>query len=81
MKESWHCSSCFDALGQILVMNKQLDKLSAFHIHHAYSGLLSGPVIFAGTVVARMAGEEERTAVDGEHSTYVVWLTQHFCLY
>ncbi|KAG6326833.1 hypothetical protein ID866_12257 [Astraeus odoratus] len=68
-----------EALGQILVTNQHLDKLSAFHAYHLHGTLLHGPVLPASTSISRlgtrMVEEGEVQAVDGVHSTYVVWLT------
>ncbi|KAI0246259.1 hypothetical protein BJV78DRAFT_1277264 [Lactifluus subvellereus] len=41
MKEPWRQSSHFNALGQMLVMNQRIDKLSASRVNFASHGLLS----------------------------------------
>ena len=41
VKEPWRCSSRFEALGQILVTNQQLDKLAAACVNFQARGMLS----------------------------------------
>ena len=41
VKEPWHCSSYFEALGQMLVTKQQLDKLAAAHVNFEAWGMLS----------------------------------------
>ena len=45
MKESWHCSSCFKALGQMLLTNQWMDKLAASHVDFAKRGMLDNTCI------------------------------------
>ncbi|KAG6330860.1 hypothetical protein ID866_8231 [Astraeus odoratus] len=78
VKEPWHQLSHFKALGQMLVTNQHLDKLSAFHAYHLYGTLLHRPVLPAGTTISRlgtrMVEEGGAQAVDGVCSTYVAHL-------
>ena len=41
MKEPWHHSNHFEALGQVLVTNQHIDKLSALQVDFALCSLLS----------------------------------------
>ncbi|KAG6330705.1 hypothetical protein ID866_8381 [Astraeus odoratus] len=77
VKEPWNCLNCFEALGWMLMMNKHLDKLSAFHIHYTHGGWLSNSLISVSVVLTWMDREDKEGAVDGECSMYVVQLTQH----
>jgi hypothetical protein len=42
VKEPWRCSSCFDALSQMLLTNQWLDKLAASRVDFANRGMLKG---------------------------------------
>ena len=42
VKEPWRRSSCFEALGQMLLTNQCLDKLSATHVDFIDHGMLKG---------------------------------------
>jgi hypothetical protein len=45
VKEPWRRSSKCDVLGQMLVTNQRLDKLSVSHVHLAAHGMLNGPCL------------------------------------
>ena len=42
VKEPWHCSSHYKALGQMLLTNQQMDKLAASHVDFTKHGILKG---------------------------------------
>ena len=44
VKEPWRRSSHFEAIGQMLLTNQQLDKLAAAHIDFRVQGMLSAPL-------------------------------------
>ncbi|KAF8135910.1 hypothetical protein K438DRAFT_1452820, partial [Mycena galopus ATCC 62051] len=44
VKQSWRCSSRFEALVQILTINDRLDKLAVARVDFAARGMLSGPI-------------------------------------
>jgi hypothetical protein len=45
VKEPWWRSSCYEALGQMLLTNQRLDKLAAAHINFASQGMLDSSVV------------------------------------
>ena len=45
VKEPWCRSSCFKALGQMLLTNQQMDKLAASRVNFAKHGMLDGTCI------------------------------------
>lgn len=47
IKEPWRCSSWYQALGQIIVINSWLDKLAAARVNFAARGMLFGTVLSA----------------------------------
>ncbi|KAK7677014.1 hypothetical protein QCA50_020043 [Cerrena zonata] len=47
VKEPWRRSSRFEALGQMLLTNQRLDKLSAYHADFKSRGMLSGTCLSA----------------------------------
>ncbi|KAG2059401.1 hypothetical protein BDR06DRAFT_1069438 [Suillus hirtellus] len=47
VKEPWRCSSCFNALGQMLRTNQWLDKLAALHVDFTRRNMLSGTCLSA----------------------------------
>ncbi|KAG6332425.1 hypothetical protein ID866_6662 [Astraeus odoratus] len=79
VKQPWQQLSHFKALGQMLVTDKHLDKLSDFHAYNLHGALLHRSVLPAGSTISRfgprMVEEGEAQAVDGVHSAYVMWLT------
>jgi hypothetical protein len=42
VKEPWRRSSRYEALGQMLLTNQRLDKLSALRVDYAQRGMLTG---------------------------------------
>jgi hypothetical protein len=42
VKEPWHRSNCYNALGQMLLTNQRLDKLAAARVHFSKLGMLNG---------------------------------------
>jgi hypothetical protein len=42
VKEPWRRSNCYEALGQMLITNQQLDKLAALHVDFARRSMLDG---------------------------------------
>lgn len=45
VKQPWHRSSHFNALGQMLLTNQRIDKLSACRVDFAERGMLQGPCL------------------------------------
>jgi hypothetical protein len=45
VKEPWHRSNQFEALGQMLVTNQRLDKLAAARLEFRRKGMLDGPSV------------------------------------
>ena len=42
IKEPWRRSNCFNALGQMLLTNQQLDKLASAQVDFTHRGMLKG---------------------------------------
>ena len=47
VKEPWQCSSCFEALNQMLLTNQYLNKLAAAQVDFADHGMLQGTCLSA----------------------------------
>ena len=45
VKEPWHCSSHFEALRQMLVINQRIDKLLTIHVDYNMWHMLNGPLL------------------------------------
>lgn len=45
VKEPWRRSNRYEALGQMLVTNQRLDKISAARLDYANRGMLEGPLL------------------------------------
>jgi hypothetical protein len=53
VKEPWRRSSRFNALGQILLTNQRLDKLSALQVNFTRRGMLTGTCLSAANVLGK----------------------------
>ncbi|EGN93685.1 hypothetical protein SERLA73DRAFT_63797, partial [Serpula lacrymans var. lacrymans S7.3] len=52
VKEPWHCSSRFEALGQMLLVNQRLNKLAAARVDFTDWGMLSDHILnYANTIL------------------------------
>lgn len=51
VKEPWRRSSRYNALGQMLLTNQRIDKLSAARVDFTARGMLNGPLFTAGLVL------------------------------
>lgn len=58
VKEPWRRSSHYRALGQMLLTNQQLDKLSAARVDFISRGMLKGPLVADGTELYTIPDEE-----------------------
>ena len=81
VKEPWRDSSKFDALGQMLVINQQLDKLAVSCVHFAAHGMLNGPCLAQHLVCLPVPppldhGDINIEAVDGPKISASVSLAQ-----
>ena len=76
VKEPWHRSNKFDALGQMLVTNQRLDKLAGAHRHFTEYNMLDGPLLPVGTEAIRLDldDNDDDGAADDDPATYVVKL-------
>ncbi|KAF8808481.1 hypothetical protein BYT27DRAFT_7222928 [Phlegmacium glaucopus] len=59
VKEPWWHSSHYDALGQMLVTNQQLDKLAAAHVNFTDRGMLNGSCLQDAMAIYLASIEEE----------------------
>ena len=66
VKEPWRRSNRFEPLGQMLITNQRLDKLSAARADFAARGMLSGTCL--GTILAAL--QLEREAANAEANTH-----------
>ncbi|KAH9965583.1 hypothetical protein BJV74DRAFT_869979 [Russula compacta] len=73
VKEPWRRSSHFEALGQMLVTNQRIDKLSASRVDFASRGLLSGVPPF-GPDVEPPFGDPDAVPVPGPRVLNVITL-------
>jgi hypothetical protein len=48
VKEPWHQSSKYEALGQMLMINQRMDKMAALHAKLVHLGLLNKPLVPEG---------------------------------
>jgi hypothetical protein len=82
VKEPWHRSNRYEALGQMLLTNQRLDKLVAAHLVYSQKGMLDGPSLPPGNEdIAVLDGkneeeEDESQAVEGDKSDYDVRLAR-----
>jgi hypothetical protein len=53
VKEPWRRSSRFNALGQILLTNQRLDKLSALQVNFTRRGMLTGTCLSAANALGK----------------------------
>ncbi|KIM69014.1 hypothetical protein SCLCIDRAFT_104190 [Scleroderma citrinum Foug A] len=76
VKEPWHCSNKFDALGQMLVTNQRLDKLAGARRHFTEYNMLDGPLLPVGMEAIRLDldDDDDDGAADDHPATYVVKL-------
>lgn len=66
VKEPWRRSSHYRALGQMLLTNQRLDKLSAARVDFTSRGMLSGPLVAHGTVLYTIPEDEEAPEPSGD---------------
>ncbi|KAI9459974.1 hypothetical protein HD554DRAFT_2323915 [Boletus coccyginus] len=83
VKEPWHRSNRYEALGQMLLTNQRLDKLAAARLVYSQKGMLDGPSVPPGrrediTTVEGKDGDEDddSQAVKGDKSDYNVRLAR-----
>ena len=73
VKKPWRCSSHFEALGQMLVTNQHIDKLSALRVDFVSRGLLFDVPPF-NPVVEHLFGDPDAVPVLGPRILNVVTL-------
>ena len=73
VKEPWRRSNHFEALGQMLVTNQRIDKLSALRVDFASRGLLSDVPPF-GPIVVPLFGDPDAVPVLGPRVLNIVTL-------
>ncbi|KAG2751920.1 hypothetical protein P692DRAFT_201838648 [Suillus brevipes Sb2] len=66
VKEPWRRSSRFNALGQILLTNQRLDKLSALQVNFTRRGMLTGTCLSAANVLEGKAHTQTVPALADE---------------
>jgi hypothetical protein len=74
VKEPWRRSSHFEALGQMLVTNQRLDKLSALHVDFLSHGLLPNTMPVNANVEPPVYGDCDAIHIQGPRVTNVVTL-------
>ena len=50
VKKPWHCLNRYQALGQMLLINQQLDKVAAMHSNFTARGILSSSDVSTGAI-------------------------------
>ena len=82
VKEPWHRSNRYEALGQMLLTNQRLDKLAVACLVYSQRGMLDGSSLLPGkediAVLDSQNGDEEddSQAVEGDKSDYDVQLAR-----
>ena len=74
VKEPWRRSSHFDALGQMLVTNQRIDKLSALRVDFVSRGLLSDVSPLLDPAVEPLFGDPDAVPVLGPRILNIVTL-------
>ena len=80
IKQPWWHSSCFEAMGQMLVTNQCIDKVSAAHIDFIACRMLDGPILSEAVIpIVPTVDSGETEEVDGPHvkNTVVLAVKRH----
>jgi hypothetical protein len=79
VKEPYRRSNHFEALGQMLIINQRIDKLTAFRVNLTARSLLDGPCLAPGVIPILLPPphDPDDDAVDGPRALASVSLARH----